>query len=694
MKKKFALLAALAAVIMGAFLPLVGSGQSVFGIPTAQAAQPYFSKPAFQRVWQTTDLSVDNGQAQRSFLWGPNFIDAGFERYDDAAPLGGQRRWVQYFDKTRMELNNPYGDPNSQFYVSNGLLVVELVSGRRQEGDNRFVDTGNPANNVVVAGDNIATNPNAPTYKTLRAIASYDDPSVAANRKPNRTGQKASETLTKDADGNGVVGNNAGLANYPGTDYVYFENTLGHNIPRIFWDYMNQTGPKFDSNSRTVVNGQKVFDWLYAMGYPITDAYWTRVKVAGVDRDVLLQCFQRRCLTYTPDNPAAYRVEMGNVGQHYFVWRYGQGGKMPSSEPINDPISNPMRVPNLGYGINAHLFYQNRDQITDWVKDLGSRWVRQQITWSDIEDATRTDADRFVWTELDKIVDSLYVNNIHIILSPIGTPPQYKSAGSGMPDPDKMGKFSEFMYALAQRYKGKVDAYEIWNEANLSRESGAGISPRRYLTMLQKGYNAVKEADPSALVLFGALSPTTTNDPNYAVPDTNFLRDIYAFNNGEVRNYFDIMAMHPGGQANAPETLYPENPGPSPAWNNSPEFYFRRIEALRKIMEDAGDGKKQVWLTEFGWSSDTNPPDGYGYAKLNSEQQQADYIRRAYQYAQANYPWMGVMALWNLNFSLPTVTHPNPNGTNDEKLGFAILRRDGSKRPAYAAYQQLAKAAK
>ena len=41
-----------------------------------------------------------------------------------------------------------------------------------------------------------------------------------------------------------------------------------------------------------------------------------------------------------------------------------------------------------------------------------------------------------------------------------------------------------------------------------------------------------------------------------------------------------------------------------------------------------------------------------------------------------------------------SVTAPTANGKNDEKLGFAILRRDGSKRPAYFAYQQLAKAAK
>lgn len=688
MNKKLALFAMVFAVVMSAVFPLVGSGPT-----TAEAAPPAFTKPGFQRVWLTTDSPVDNGQVQRSYLWGPNFIDAGYERYDDAAPVGGQRRWVQYFDKTRMELNNPFGDPNSQYYVTNGLLVVELVSGRRQEGDTRFVDTNNPANNVPVAGDNIAVNANAPTYKTLRAVASYDDASVAANRQPSKIGQTVSATLTKDADGNGVVGNNPALAS-AATAIAYYDNTLGHNIPKVMWDYMNQTGPVFDPNIRVIVNGQKVFDWLYAMGFPITDAYWTRVKVAGVEQDVLMQCFQRRCLTYTPNNPDGFKVEMGNVGQHYFAWRYG-GGKMPSSQPINDPILSPLKVPALSYGINAHMFYQNRDQITGWVKDLSARWVRQQITWSDIEDTTKgDDPNRYVWTELDKIVDSLYLSNIHIILSPIGTPAAYKSGGSGLPDPDKMNKFGDFMYALANRYKGKVDAYEIWNEMNLSRESGTGINVSRYVSMLSKGYNSVKAADPAAIVIFGALSPTETNDPNYAVPDTTYLQQIYTYNNGEVRKYFDVMGMHPGGQANAPQYLYPDNPGPSPAWNNSSEFYFRRIESLRKIMENNGDGAKQVWLTEFGWSSDSNPQDGYDYAKLNTEQDQANYISQAYQLAQNNYPWMGVMALWNLNFSLPSVTQPTANGKNDEKLGFAILRRDGSKRPAYFAYQALARAAK
>jgi hypothetical protein len=65
-------------------------------------------------------------------------------------------------------------------------------------------------------------------------------------------------------------------------------------------------------------------DWVFTLGYPISEPYWTRIKVGGVDRDVLVQPFQRRVLTYSPDNPSGWQVEMGNVGRHYYLWRYGE----------------------------------------------------------------------------------------------------------------------------------------------------------------------------------------------------------------------------------------------------------------------------------------------------------------------------------------------------------------------------------
>src|SRR5690606_12446497 len=104
-----------------------------------------------------------------------------------------------------------------------------------------------------------------------------------------------------------------------------------HVIAEPFWEFMNST----ESADRPVAGsedapegerpvGEPLFpDPFYATGYPITEAYWTEVTVAGKTMDVLIQCFQRRCLTYTPDNSEGWQVEAGNVGWHYYQWRYG-----------------------------------------------------------------------------------------------------------------------------------------------------------------------------------------------------------------------------------------------------------------------------------------------------------------------------------------------------------------------------------
>jgi hypothetical protein len=70
-------------------------------------------------------------------------------------------------------------------------------------------------------------------------------------------------------------------------------------------------------------------DAFSGTGFPIMEAYWVTVPVGGEMKDVLLQCFERRCMTYTPDNPPDWQVEAGNVGLHYLDWRYG--GNIPES---------------------------------------------------------------------------------------------------------------------------------------------------------------------------------------------------------------------------------------------------------------------------------------------------------------------------------------------------------------------------
>ena len=51
-------------------------------------------------------------------------------------------------------------------------------------------------------------------------------------------------------------------------------------------------------------------------GIRISEAYWVRVQVGSVKRDVLVRLFEHRVLTYTLDEQPMWQVQMGNIGQY------------------------------------------------------------------------------------------------------------------------------------------------------------------------------------------------------------------------------------------------------------------------------------------------------------------------------------------------------------------------------------------
>src|SRR4051794_7545139 len=118
----------------------------------------------FRGVWARTDKPVADGAVGRTWMWGPEAITAPFAEAYVQGP--NHQRTVQYYDKSRMEITNPTGDPSSVWYVTNGLLVVEMMSGQMQVGDSSFTPRA-PAE-IGVAGD--VDDPNAPTYATLAGV--------------------------------------------------------------------------------------------------------------------------------------------------------------------------------------------------------------------------------------------------------------------------------------------------------------------------------------------------------------------------------------------------------------------------------------------------------------------------------------------------------------------------------------------
>jgi hypothetical protein len=201
-----------------------------------------------------------------------------------------------------MEITYPDADRNAVWFVTNGLLAFELITGQLQLGDALFIQ-GEPAD-IPIAGD--ADDVTGPRYASFAALLDVS---------PLASGSTVTQTLSA----SGTVGSDARLAAY-GVTVGNADAETGHTIASVFWNYLNEGGLIW--NGAGYVDGALFEPWFFATGLPITEPYWARVKVAGVVQDVLIQCFERRCLTYTPDNPAGWEVEQANVGMHYFRWRY------------------------------------------------------------------------------------------------------------------------------------------------------------------------------------------------------------------------------------------------------------------------------------------------------------------------------------------------------------------------------------
>lgn len=276
----------------------------------ADAAPP--GNTYFERTWARTDEPVASSASARTWMWGPEaFTPPGLERYTESP---NALRAVQYFDKSRMEITDPSADAASPWYVTNGLLVVAMVTGMRQMGDADLYPHPDGPAAINVAGD--PDDPTGPTYAT------FTDLSFPGYTVGSAIGAHARLRV----DRAGTVHDDPSLVNRA-VFVVYYDPVTRHNIAGPFWTFMNSRGLVYE-------DGRHVEDSLfpnpfYATGRPITEPYWANVKVAGSYRDVLLQCFERRCLTYTPENPVGWQVEAGNVGRHYYEWNYGATGDSP-----------------------------------------------------------------------------------------------------------------------------------------------------------------------------------------------------------------------------------------------------------------------------------------------------------------------------------------------------------------------------
>lgn len=368
-------------------------------------------------------------------------------------------------------------------------------------------------------------------------------------------------------------------------------------------------------------------------------------------------------------------------------------GFEPTATPPALPAPKSARLNSPEYGIQAFMWYRPEiaDRDMNQIKDMGFGWVKQQFAWRDIEGAAK---GAFDWSRSDEVIYAANVKGLDV-LARMDNAPDWAAPGCFDPSRNSMGPprntsdWTDFLKAFATRYKGRVRAYQIWNEPNLAREwCMRPPNPEEYAAFLKASYTAIKSVDPNALIISGGLTPTSA-DFDQAMPDMKFFARMYDAMGNNSDGYFDLLGVHGAGFKADPEA----DPGvvaQDPVLTNNdpspPEakriYAFRHVEDVRRLMEERGDGDKQIAILEFGWTSDQVNP-AYSWFAV-PEQEKAARIVRAYQYARQNWqPWIGVM-------SLIFMGNADWNGS-EEQFWWAITNPDGTARPAYDALKAMPK---
>lgn len=343
-------------------------------------------------------------------------------------------------------------------------------------------------------------------------------------------------------------------------------------------------------------------------------------------------------------------------------------------EPVQELFDSPE------YGVHAFMWWKP-DLIEEdlaLVNEMGFGWVKQKFAWREIEGIEKGEFD---WYRPDRIVDKTEEAGLNLIVrldrQPFWSEPEDNLWHINQP-PGDYQDFGDFCGAIAERYQGRIAAYEVWNEPNLGREWGErSPDPAQYTELLKVCYQAIKAADPQAIVISAGLAPTGTVS-ELVIPDTQFLQGMY---DAGAADYFDVLGVNAPGYKAPPELSPDEAEGDE--YGGGRWFAFRHVEDIREIMVSNGDGHKQVAILEMGWTLDEINPD-YAWFAVD-EATQADYLVRAYQYAAANWqPWIGLMT---------TIYIADDSWTPEEheQYWWSIVLPDNTPREAFFALRDMKK---
>jgi hypothetical protein len=271
---------------------------------------------------------------------------------------------------------------------------------------------------------------------------------------------------------------------------------------------------------------------------------------------------------------------------------------------------------------------------------MGTEWAREELSWGNIE---RSGKNRWDWNPFDRHLRSMAEQGYGIVGMLLTTPrwarvsdcaarmERYASVGVRAADfwcpPADMNDFADYVRKVVERYDGdgiddapgspRIAVWQIGNEPN-AWETWPG-TPAEYGALLVAGYQAAKQADPSAVVVSGGLYVFDGgwNDGRGHRDGLAFMQDAIAAV-PQAWNSFDALAIHP----------YMPDIAPDQANIVSRVSLWGRISTARQWLDARGGGNRPLWISEIGWSTCVaSQSDCYAAAALDNEQASFDRER-------------------------------------------------------------------
>lgn len=299
------------------------------------------------------------------------------------------------------------------------------------------------------------------------------------------------------------------------------------------------------------------------------------------------------------------------------------------------------------------------------VREMGATTIVEYFPWAYHEPRPGV----FDWTHVDHVLDFANRQGITVIAR-LGMVPEWarpepealQTVDSYLA-PDRFDEFGDFVYEFVKHTRGRVRHVIVWNEPNLALEWGfRPVDPAGYTELLKVAYARAKEADPSILVLGGALAPTLEPvDSPFGMNELEYLDRMYR---AGAKDHFDVLAAHAYGL-----TFPPDEP-PSPDTIN-----FRRFELLREVMVRHGDGDKPVMITESGWN------DSPRWTKAVRPGARIQYTLGAVEWAEAHWPEVESVCSWAFRYPAPARSYMDY---------YTFVTPDFQPKPIYEAYREWA----